>query len=71
MLLIVCYNYQISMHMKEGKPMDGHMRVFFPTDMPESLQFVVIAARHKGKWVFVRQVERLKTYKKYKINQNY
>lgn len=34
------------------------MRVFFPDAEPESLQYAVIAARHKGKWIYVRHRER-------------
>lgn len=34
------------------------VRVFFPVDVPESLQFVVIAAQQEGKWLFVRHKER-------------
>lgn len=34
------------------------MRVFFPSGKPDELQFVVIAARHNGRWLFVRHRER-------------
>ena len=32
--------------------------VFFPSETPESLQFVVIAAQHNGKWVCVQHKKR-------------
>ena len=34
------------------------MQVFFPTEPPPALQFVVTAARHQGKWVYVRHRDR-------------
>ena len=34
------------------------MQVFFPSEPPPAFQFVVIAARHQGKWVYVRHQER-------------